>query len=158
MEIIENNGYAVEVHEVVTEDGYILEMHRIPRSKSGPTRNHPVFVHHGLLGSSADWVLAGPNMSLRQYKLDKFHRLCSPLWYYVQCSYRLFMCIAMQLADAGFDVWLTNCRGNTYSAKHVSLTVNQNAFWDFRYVYWLVFRTHPIRKITRTNSFAKFGE
>lgn len=40
--------------------------------------------------------------------------------------------IAMQLADAGFDVWLTNCRGNTYSAKHVSLTINENAFWDFR--------------------------
>ncbi|VVC24411.1 Partial AB-hydrolase lipase domain,Alpha/Beta hydrolase fold [Cinara cedri] len=104
VEIIQKNGYAVEIHEVVTEDGYILEMHRIPRNRRNqdPTKNHPVFVHHGLLGSSADWVLAGANMSL-----------------------------PMQLSDAGFDVWLTNCRGNTYSRKHTSLTVNQNAFWDF---------------------------
>lgn len=69
MEIIRNNGYDVEVHNVTTEDGYILELHRIPRSKSGqePTRNHPVFVHHGILGSSADWVLGGANMSLREF-------------------------------------------------------------------------------------------
>lgn len=68
MEIIKNNGYTVEVHNVVTKDGYILELHRIPRSKSGqkPTRNHPVYMHHGIFGSSADWVLGGANISLRE--------------------------------------------------------------------------------------------
>ncbi|XP_015376411.1 PREDICTED: lipase 3-like isoform X1 [Diuraphis noxia] len=104
IEIIRNNGYDVEVHNVITADGYILELHRIPRSKSGqePTRNHPVFIHHGILGTSADWVLAGAEMSL-----------------------------PMQLADAGYDVWLANCRGNTYSRKHISMTFKQKAFWNF---------------------------
>ncbi|KAL4143880.1 hypothetical protein QTP88_006135 [Uroleucon formosanum] len=104
VEIIQNNGYDVEVHQAITADGYILELHRIPRSKNGqePTRNHPVFVHHGILGTSADWVLAGASMSL-----------------------------PMQLADAGYDVWLANCRGNTYSRKHISMTYKQKAFWNF---------------------------
>ncbi|XP_060863692.1 lipase 3-like [Metopolophium dirhodum] len=104
VEIVKNNGYAVEVHNVVTEDGYILELHRISENKSGhkPTRNHPVFVHHGILGSSADWVLGGADISL-----------------------------PMQLSDAGYDVWLANCRGNTYSRKHSTMTSKQRDFWNF---------------------------
>ncbi|XP_022181050.1 lipase 3-like [Myzus persicae] len=104
VEIVKNNGYAVEVHNVVTEDGYILELHRISANKSGqePTRNHSVFVHHGILGSSADWVLGGADISL-----------------------------PMQLSDAGYDVWLANCRGNTYSRKHSTMTSKHREFWNF---------------------------
>jgi len=69
--MIENSGYSVEIHDVITQDGYILELHRIPNSKSGqkPTRNYPVFIHHGILGSSADWILGGANISLRKCHL-----------------------------------------------------------------------------------------
>ena len=35
------------------------------------------------------------------------------------------------LADAGYDVWLGNNRGNTYSSTHVNYTTNDHAFWDF---------------------------
>jgi lysosomal acid lipase/cholesteryl ester hydrolase len=34
-------------------------------------------------------------------------------------------------ADAGFDVWLGNFRGNTYGSRHVNLTTSQHAFWEF---------------------------
>lgn len=66
--MLQRAGYAVETHAVTTEDGYVLEMHRIPRSMTGqqPTRNHPVFVHHGIIGSSADWIFGGPSKSLRE--------------------------------------------------------------------------------------------
>lgn len=57
---------------------------------------------HGIFSSSADWVVLGRQISL-----------------------------AFQLSDAGFDVWLVNVRGNTYSKKHILLSSESNEFWDF---------------------------
>jgi len=37
------------------------------------------------------------------------------------------------VADAGFDVWLGNTRGNRYSKKHVSLNATSKEFWDFSF-------------------------
>jgi pimeloyl-ACP methyl ester carboxylesterase len=34
-------------------------------------------------------------------------------------------------ADAGFDVWLGNMRGNTYSRDHVKLNPKAKTFWRF---------------------------
>ena len=42
------------------------------------------------------------------------------------------MCIiAFLLSNLGYDVWLGNIRGNTYSRAHVNYTVNDAEFWDF---------------------------
>jgi predicted alpha/beta hydrolase len=41
--------------------------------------------------------------------------------------------IAMLLADSGYDVFLGNSRGSTYSPGHVYLKSDDPKYWDFRY-------------------------
>lgn len=145
-ELITKHGYIAETHHVWTEDGYRLELHRVLRKtqsrnsrkncteacdkkvseysksntneasvsilsgalalqakeESNPKTRPPILVNHGLLSSSADWVLLGPQKALA----------------YVLC-------------DCGFDVWLANVRGNTYSQCHKQYTTRDREFWDF---------------------------
>jgi lysosomal acid lipase/cholesteryl ester hydrolase len=54
---------------VVTDDGYILTLHRIPSSK-GVAEKPPVLLQHGLLCSSADWVVTGPEEGLGKRKCN----------------------------------------------------------------------------------------
>ncbi|XP_049520202.1 lysosomal acid lipase/cholesteryl ester hydrolase-like isoform X1 [Dermacentor silvarum] len=111
-EIIADKGYLVQEHTVTTRDGYVLPLQRIPygrdelrSSSSSPTRRFqprpPVIVMHALLFSSSVWVVNGPDQSLPYL-----------------------------LADAGFDVWLGNVRGNSQS-RHVNYTWYQKEMWDF---------------------------
>lgn len=66
-ELIRKYGYPEESHEVETEDGYLITMHRIPGLKVNPNgvgKGTPVMLMHGLLSSSADWVINGPGKAL----------------------------------------------------------------------------------------------
>ncbi|MCP9262508.1 Lipase [Dirofilaria immitis] len=67
VEMILHHGYPAQKFHAYTTDGYILELHRIPFGKNNSftkcRRNRPVFLQHGLLGSSADWVENLPNES-----------------------------------------------------------------------------------------------
>jgi len=104
-QIINHWGYNCEQYEVTTDDGYILPLYRIPQGKSRQTPNGPrpvVFLQHGLENSAADWVINLPSQSA-----------------------------AFLYADAGFDVWIGNFRGNAYAQKHVTLTPKDHAFWQF---------------------------
>ncbi|XP_014208794.1 lipase 3-like [Copidosoma floridanum] len=97
-ELFKKEGYTVEEHVVETEDGYILTMHRIPGPPGAPT----VYIQHGLLSSSVDWIVPGKNKAL-----------------------------PFILADLGYDVWLGNTRGNTYSKSHKTIPPNDVRYWDF---------------------------
>lgn len=47
------------MHNVETDDGYILEVHRIVASGK-----RPVLLMHGMLDSSATWIMLGPGKAL----------------------------------------------------------------------------------------------
>lgn len=107
-EIIGDKGYLAQEYVVTTRDGYVLPLQRIPygrdelrSSTHRPQPGPPVILMHALLFSSYVWVVNRPDQSLP----------------YV-------------LADAGFDVWLGNVRGNS-QARHVNYTFYQKELWDF---------------------------
>jgi lysosomal acid lipase/cholesteryl ester hydrolase len=65
--MIERHGYTSETHTVTTEDGYILNLHRIP-NRGKP----PVLLNHGILMSSVDYVITGPDRALGKYLIKLF--------------------------------------------------------------------------------------
>ncbi|XP_068747166.1 gastric triacylglycerol lipase-like [Montipora capricornis] len=106
--MIRNQGYPAEVYPVETADGYIIQIHRIPSGKNEPTPNTSqkpvVFLQHGLMCSSSNWVANLPNESF-----------------------------GFILADAGFDVWMGNVRGNTYGLQNKYYSTDSDEFWDFSF-------------------------
>ncbi|XP_063830435.1 lipase 3-like [Ostrinia nubilalis] len=101
-ELLKKYQYPVEEHTVKTDDGYYLTLFRISGKQSIKDVPRPVvFLMHGLLGSADDWLLMGPGKSLPYL-----------------------------LADAGYDVWLGNARGNKYT-RHVSKSRAQPDFWQY---------------------------
>ncbi|XP_017859946.1 PREDICTED: lipase 3 [Drosophila arizonae] len=104
-ERIESHGYPAETHEVVTEDGYVLNMFRIPYSPklaNGNAQRPAVLIQHGLFSCSDCFLLNGPDNAL-----------------------------AYNYADAGYDVWLGNARGNIYSRNNTRLSTSHPYFWAF---------------------------
>eukprot|EP00877_Chromochloris_zofingiensis_P012454 jgi/Chrzof1/7462/Cz02g24260.t1_LIP1[v5.2] len=104
-------GYPLEEHFVTTHDGYILRMFRIPHGVNASSHHAAtatagpkpvVHLQHGLLGASSDFALNGPGYSL-----------------------------PFILADAGYDVWFGNVRGNHYSRNHTKWDILNPLFWAF---------------------------
>ncbi len=77
-------GYDFENHFVVTDDDYVLGVHRIKTSSGGEKSSKiPVFLQHGLFGSSARFTAGPPEkvqpFHFRKYFLYNFITRCSLL-------------------------------------------------------------------------------
>jgi len=69
--------------------------------KGLPAGKPPVLLSHGLVDTSFSWILSSPNTTL-----------------------------GYMLADAGYDVWLGNVRGNKYGRGHVTYSEFDPKLWD----------------------------
>ncbi|GMS77953.1 hypothetical protein PENTCL1PPCAC_128 [Pristionchus entomophagus] len=107
MEMIRHWGYPAESYDVISEDGYILDLFRIPHgrhSEANATCHRPVVLMvHGQAASATEYFLNPPESSP-----------------------------AFILADAGFDIFLSNQRGTTYGKRHKTLSPTFGSkFWQF---------------------------
>ena len=105
-QIANENGFRVEVYQVVTYDGYILQVYRIPGKLTETDRSDApkpaILLQHALVMDMMVWIMNEPEVA--------------PAFF---------------LAERGFDVWLGNNRGNRFSDKHVSLDNKAREYWQF---------------------------
>ncbi|XP_059055758.1 lipase 3-like [Achroia grisella] len=99
----------LNITQLLKKYGYPVEQHEVTTSDGYiltffriPNDGPVAFLMHGTLSSSDDFLTIGSNSGL-----------------------------AYLLADAGYDVWLGNARGNVHSRRHVSLSPSCKEFWAF---------------------------
>lgn len=113
---VKNTNHSIQTHTVTTIDGYEIQLHRVFDSKKNKflkqTKNGKqkkvVLLVHGAFGSGAHWIMLENNS------------------------------LSYMLADKGFDVWLINHRGTSYSLGHETLNTSNPKYWDFT---WYEFGT-----------------
>jgi len=106
--------YFLNTPEILAVEGFFPETHKVltddgyilslTRIGGKGMGGPPVLIMHGFIAGSNCWILRG-----REHDLPTM------------------------LADAGYDVWLGDLRGNTNSRYHRSISPNKKDFWNFSF-------------------------
>ncbi|KYR02335.1 hypothetical protein DLAC_01166 [Tieghemostelium lacteum] len=111
-QLIAARGYPFEQHEAITPDGYVLSIQRIPagRYQSNPNPygsngKQVVFLQHGVEDIGTTWVM----------------------------QENVYQSLGFILADQGYDVWINNVRGTTYSNENLYYNITSREYWAFSF-------------------------
>ncbi|KAM3956520.1 lipase 1-like [Aphomia sociella] len=104
-----NEDIHLNLTQLINKYNYPVEEHEVETSDGYllkmfriPNDGPVMLLTHGLFSSSDDFFTIGSNNGL-----------------------------GYLLADSGYDVWISNARGNKYSRRHVRLSPSCAEFWDF---------------------------
>jgi pimeloyl-ACP methyl ester carboxylesterase len=122
-EIVQAKNYDCTAINITTRDGYILTNFRVGAPAFRTAKKPVVLLWHGLLDNCFTWIVNMPNESLP----------------YI-------------LADAGYDVWLANNRGNTYGRHHVRMTDKDEEFWQFSWDSFVQYDVPDVINYIRTQT------
>lgn len=142
--IIEDDGYHVETHTVITRDGYHLVLFRVrsPSAMSNmminPTNasNQSNSLESSISSTTSCYDDAKSRFQREGVGVGKgpvllWHGLLDDAFTWItQGSSRS---LAYMLCDKGYDVWLGNNRGNCYSQNHDYLRRSNPEFWAFTF-------------------------
>ncbi|XP_053207916.1 uncharacterized protein LOC128391973 [Panonychus citri] len=132
VQIIEARGFICETHYITTSDGYILGNYRIvhpliSKSSFADQKLEPIIIQSGFLGSGVDFLINSPRGFANLSILESYKDLDA-------IDFDLDgRDLGFILANLGYDVWLTNPRGNYYSTNHTKLDPKKDSkeFWSF---------------------------
>jgi lysosomal acid lipase/cholesteryl ester hydrolase len=122
LQYLKHRGLPFQTHYVTTKDGYILSLHRIPFSKAELLKNKST-----LKNKRSQLNIESPSTRPVVLLWHGF-LMCSEVWV---STPEFNENLAFTLAEAGYDVWLGNTRGNKYSCKHRKFKPSEENFWDF---------------------------
>lgn len=133
--------FPFQEHYFTTHDGYIIALHRIPFSRNDYKEAQDVQAKErktAAKSDSTDFISSFITSGNVATKVSQKSRPVVLLWHgFMMCS-EVWVChtdinlsLAFSLADAGYDVWLGNTRGNKYSCKHRKYKTTEEGFWNF---------------------------